>query len=301
LQISGGDTESVKTHLSGLRSLVTAGGGLHKYPQELIQPVMMASLLGSIIVQAPPPFYARTVEDSLAKSTIFILENCSDPLLNQLGSGLLASSTTDVLSPRLRHLFYEYRRTIIFRELYRINVLKPAKMELMNILNTLLSVKYSIVSLMFGAESSLLTPLQTAICYTILISEFNGIALMPRQSYSYALMRQFKAALLQTTGSWTSHTFTLIWILYIGAFSSKGEKERAWFVEELAGVFHSTGLWTVEELEGILHQFFYLDRVHGQSLAEIWDETSVLRVAGVLDNTTIYSHLVESALITPPA
>lgn len=71
----------------------------------------------------------------------------------------------------------------------------------------------------------------------------------------------------------------LIWLLFIGASSTQyyQQRERSFFVRELATAVNLHGLESWQELRSLLTQFFYIDRCYLQSCRDLWDE-----VQGVL-------------------
>ncbi|KAJ9269504.1 transcriptional regulator family: Fungal Specific TF [Paecilomyces variotii] len=71
----------------------------------------------------------------------------------------------------------------------------------------------------------------------------------------------------------------LIWLLFIGASSTQyyHQRERSFFVRELATAVNLHGLESWQELRALLTQFFYIDRCYLQSCRDLWDE-----VQGVL-------------------
>lgn len=67
-----------------------------------------------------------------------------------------------------------------------------------------------------------------------------------------------------------------MWVLCLGAHISSGQKERPWFILQLAKGTQILRLQEWEDLRCLLMQFFYLDRVYQESLRMIWDEVQLL-------------------------
>jgi hypothetical protein len=60
------------------------------------------------------------------------------------------------------------------------------------------------------------------------------------------------------------------WLLFLGAYASKGTDNYAWFMNELAMVRLScNSMATLEELRLDLQQFLYIGRIYGETLEEI--------------------------------
>jgi hypothetical protein len=68
----------------------------------------------------------------------------------------------------------------------------------------------------------------------------------------------------------------LIWILCLGAHASAGQRERPWFVLQVAVGSRVLGLRRWEDLRRLVLGFFYSDEVYGESFREIWDESCLL-------------------------
>ncbi|GAB1198858.1 hypothetical protein APSETT444_008188 [Aspergillus pseudonomiae] len=70
----------------------------------------------------------------------------------------------------------------------------------------------------------------------------------------------------------------LIWVLFIGTWSSQLLPERTFFVTELAAAVRRQGIQSWQELRSLLLNFFYVDRVHQAALRGLWDEIQLIRI-----------------------
>ncbi|KAE8359462.1 hypothetical protein BDV27DRAFT_149572 [Aspergillus caelatus] len=70
----------------------------------------------------------------------------------------------------------------------------------------------------------------------------------------------------------------LIWVLFVGAWSSQLLPERTFFVTELAAAVRRQGIQSWQELRSLLLNFFYVDRVHQTVLRGLWDEIQLIRI-----------------------
>ncbi|RDW69026.1 uncharacterized protein DSM5745_08786 [Aspergillus mulundensis] len=64
----------------------------------------------------------------------------------------------------------------------------------------------------------------------------------------------------------------LIWLLFVGACSSRMPQQRNFFVNELASAVRLQGVQSWQELRAILFGYFYVDRCYLGPLRSLWDE-----------------------------
>jgi hypothetical protein len=76
---------------------------------------------------------------------------------------------------------------------------------------------------------------------------------------------------------WTPSEELLMWVLLMGAHGAKNKPERPWYVLQLARCFERLGYADLVETSEALKGYFYLDRIHGNSLEVLWKETEILR------------------------
>jgi hypothetical protein len=62
-----------------------------------------------------------------------------------------------------------------------------------------------------------------------------------------------------------------VWVLFLGAHVSRNGKEMPWFVAHLARGLRLVGPRGRDHLRDLLQRLFYLDRVLGQNLDEVWE------------------------------
>lgn len=75
---------------------------------------------------------------------------------------------------------------------------------------------------------------------------------------------------------WAPYSDLLAWVLFLGAHCSKDQVERPFFIMELAKVVVFNGWRDLEETRQRLMGFFYVDRMYGASLAEVWNEVQTV-------------------------
>ncbi|KAE8354002.1 hypothetical protein BDV28DRAFT_132046 [Aspergillus coremiiformis] len=88
-----------------------------------------------------------------------------------------------------------------------------------------------------------------------------------------------RRALATTIPTGFFHPFPelLLWILFIGAWSSRLVPEQTFFVAELAAAVGREGIQSWQELRSLLLNFFYVDRVHRTPLRGLWEEVRRIR------------------------
>ncbi|KAL4973912.1 hypothetical protein BDW66DRAFT_97075 [Aspergillus desertorum] len=64
----------------------------------------------------------------------------------------------------------------------------------------------------------------------------------------------------------------LIWLLFVGACSTRMPNQRSFFVNELASAVRLQGIQSWQELRAILFGYFYVDRCYLGPLRALWDE-----------------------------
>ncbi|KAI9376716.1 hypothetical protein BJX61DRAFT_530715 [Aspergillus egyptiacus] len=68
----------------------------------------------------------------------------------------------------------------------------------------------------------------------------------------------------------------LIWLLFVGACSTKTPELRSFFVNELASAMRLQGVRSWQQLRAILFGYFYVDRCYLGPLRALWDEIQTM-------------------------
>lgn len=63
-----------------------------------------------------------------------------------------------------------------------------------------------------------------------------------------------------------------VWVMFIGAHSSRDHPERSFFVAEFVKGVRYLGLESCENVRELLFGFFYTDYAFWESLREVWKE-----------------------------
>ena len=91
-------------------------------------------------------------------------------------------------------------------------------------------------------------------------------------------MEDLKAALEATDlqSCWGIANEAFLWVLFVGAHMSFGQRERPWFVVALARVVPTLKLHDWIQVRNLLTRFYYSDRVFQESFRNIWEEAAML-------------------------
>jgi hypothetical protein len=101
---------------------------------------------------------------------------------------------------------------------------------------------------------------------------------LPDSGIFRSLTKQLKSALEQTDlqSLWQPHYRLFVWVTFLGAYISVGQREHSWFMMYLARAARQRDLRTSNDLKTMLQRFFYIDRIYHKGLEDLWDEASIL-------------------------
>ena len=197
-------------------------------------------------------------------------------------SGLLTLPTAKFLYPKLLRLISERRRYTLFKELCTNCYITPTPEDFFFFLVSQGSVSYHLVSMSFDAVVPHSTQIQGSIRLPLLIFGYaNIMTFEPSATYSQALVDQLKSTLQKTSLAtfWAPNYEALMWLVFIGAHISRGQKERPWFIVHLNQGARILGLQELGQLKEILVRFFYLENIYGKRLCEAWNEMQLTGLA----------------------
>lgn len=103
--------------------------------------------------------------------------------------------------------------------------------------------------------------------------------MQPSSKIARCLIEDLRTALEATDlhSCWgTAANKALLWVLFVGAHMSFGQRERPWFVVALARVVTTLELRDWMHVRGLLIRFYYSDRVFQESFRKIWEEVGIL-------------------------
>ena len=228
------------------------------------------------MTRTKPPFPARSMPaDGLSKPTQEALDGCRDPALNLMASSFYAGPSVNLLGSRLLDLVAQRCRFLLSTEFWASSGIQASPDELEYFTATEQSVDYGLLCLPFHAEGSDLTPLQeTARLALFVVGYAVFLRHEPFATYTRALVTQLRESLLKTDlrGYWSPGCSLLLWVMFIGAFVSRSQRESPWFIMHLARGIHHLKIKSEQELEDALIRYFYTERLFGVHFAEIWDQ-----------------------------
>lgn len=231
-----------------------------------------------MIQEAPALHRPRLDTLAITPATAEILESCPDPEIGRVGRAFISSENYEVLGSTFLELVLARRRMVLFEELHRLEILSPSPADLDWYENRRGSVEYDLMT----KPASTLTPEQDAIRLAMVSFTFSSILANQRATYAFSqvLTGQLKLCLDKTDikNLWRPRTKLLMWIVLMGAHGSKNKPERPWYVLQLARCFGKLGIERIEDAKEVFVEYFYLERIHGRSLKELWDEADLLRL-----------------------
>jgi len=234
---------------------------------------MSAAIERSFPILPPPsPLVAASAStyDRIASST--------DPQLKQIGTGLLDPGVASLFDDSLVQAFRDLREVTLYREFFHNQecVLPEIEVEYFNVkaYKTLHRVLY--IPFQFPRATS---PQQEPCRLALLVFWHANWAIhLPDSGIFRSLTSQLKSALEQSNlqSLWHPHDKLLIWVMFLGAYISAGQREHSWFMTYIARSARQRGLTSSKELKAVLQRFFYINRIYCKGVEDIWDEVSVL-------------------------
>jgi hypothetical protein len=102
--------------------------------------------------------------------------------------------------------------------------------------------------------------------------------IQPSSEIARCLVQDLQSALKATdlSASWGSLSTTLIWVLFLGAHMSCGQRERPWFIAALAKAARKCGHNSWTDSRTSLLSYYYSDRVFEVPFRVIWTEIESL-------------------------
>ncbi|ETI20302.1 hypothetical protein G647_08336 [Cladophialophora carrionii CBS 160.54] len=230
---------------------------------------MTRSLPAAPPTSSLPSLPARLVEE--------IRQNVSDDV-KKMGTGILTPDVDTLLDWRISQAFRDMRDVVQYREYYHEKQELPVQEENDYINARSYQFRYAALSAPFEPRAPA-SDKEEACRLALLIFWFSNYQVTaPDSALNRTLTAQLKTALQSSDlkGLWGPHFDLLTWVLMLGAFISAGQRERPWFVLNLAKVSKVLRLRGWDELREMLLKFYYLDRIYAKGMRDIWDEASLL-------------------------
>ena len=202
----------------------------------------------------------------------------TDPQLKRIGTRLLEPAIATLFDESLVQAFHDLREVILYREFFHNQecMLPEIEVEYFSVkayetLHRALSIPFQFPR----ATSPQQEPCRLAL---LVFWHANYAIYLPNSGIFRSLTRQLKSALEQSDPQslWQPHYRLFIWVMFLGAYISVGQREHPWFTMYLARAARQRGLTSSTDLKAVLQPFFYLDRIYRKGLQDIWDEASIL-------------------------
>jgi hypothetical protein len=230
-------------------------------------------MTGSFPISPPPsPLVAAS------KSTYETIASNTDPRLKQIGTGLSEPDIANLFNESLVHAFHDLREVILYREFFHKQECILPKIEVEYFSVKAYQTLYRALSIAFEFRG-VRSPQQEPCRLALLVFWYANYAIhLPDSGMLRSLTMQLKSALEQSDPQslWQPHCRLFIWVTFLGAYISVGQREHCWFMMYLARAARLQGLSTSHDLKVVLQPFFYIDRIYSKGLERVWDEASML-------------------------
>jgi len=196
-----------------------------------------------------------------------------------IGTAILEPSVTSLFDWQLAQAFRDLREVMLYREYYQFQSQAPPPAELDHFNIKSYNLRYLILTLPFQMVPPASDKQEPCRLALLIFWNANYMVANPDSALFRALTTQLKVALEKSDmqGVWGPHFELLMWVLFLGAHISGGQRERPWFVLNLARGARILKLGEWDNVRKMLLRFFYLDRVYQKSFQEAWQEAKMLQ------------------------
>lgn len=223
---------------------------------------------------APPTSSLPSLPPSLVEE---IRQDVSDDV-KKMGIGLPTSDADALLDWRISQACRDMRDVVQYREYYHEKQVLPVEEENDYINAKSYQFRYAVLSAPFEPRAPA-SDKEESCRLALLIFWFSNYQVgAPDSALNRTLTAQLKTALQGSDlkSLWGPYYQLLTWVLMLGAFISAGQRERPWFVMNLAKVSRVLKLQEWSEVRALLLKFYYLERIYAKGMQDIWEEVSIL-------------------------
>lgn len=234
----------------------------------------MCAALTRSLPAAPPTSTLPSLPPPLLEQ---IRLNVSDDI-KKMGTSILTRDIDTLLDWRISQAFRDMRDVVQYREYYHEKQDLPVQEENDYINAKSYQFRYAVLSAPFEPRAPA-SDKEEGCRLALLIFWFSNYQVTaPDSALNRTLTAQLKTALQGSDlkGLWGPYYELLTWVLMLGAFISAGQRERPWFVMNLAKVSRVLKLQEWTQVRGLLLKFYYLDRIYAKGMRDIWEEASLL-------------------------
>ncbi|EXJ69484.1 uncharacterized protein A1O5_07520 [Cladophialophora psammophila CBS 110553] len=278
IEVITGNQKEIFAHVSGLQKLIAWRGGYHGIPPHATELILSTSYMCAALTRSLPAAPPTSALPSLPASLVEeIRQNVSEDV-KKMGRGILTADIDTILDWRISQAFRDMKDVVQYREYYHEKQLLPAPEENDYISAKSYHFRYAALSAPFEPREPA-SDKEEACRLALLIFWFSNFQISrPDSALNRTLTSQLKSALQASDlkGLWGPHYQLLAWVLLLGAYISAGQRERPWFVLNLARVSRVLRLQNWDEVRQLLLQFFYLDRIYAEGMRQSWEEASLL-------------------------
>ena len=263
-------------HLDGVARLLKLRRGFDGVARKAIEAIMVGSTWRAVRTRTKPilPTIADNVVISQERFAQILLH--SDPSVARQGEGLLSSELTNNFDQSMVRLLEDARIAWVCFEQIGIYDFPPAEKRSISIKKA--NIDHRLLSYPFDYYG-VYRPVQEACRQAfVLYSNAHYNVVQPSSKIARCLVEDLKVALEKTDmrSCWDDAYRALLWVLFLGAHMSFGQRERPWFVTVLARVVLKLESPSWFSVRAELVRFYYSDRVFQDSFRKIWEEAEIL-------------------------
>ncbi|KIW58095.1 hypothetical protein PV05_02645 [Exophiala xenobiotica] len=278
IEVITGNQKEIFAHVSGLQKLIAWRGGYQGIPPHATELILSSSYMCAAMTRslptAPPTSSLAGLPPSLVEE---IRQNLKEDT-RQMGTGILTQDADNIMDWRISQAFRDMTDVVQYREYHHEKQLEPREDELDYINAKSYQFRYAALSAPFEPRAPA-SDKEEACRLSLLIFWFTNYQMsQPDSALNRTLTAQLKAALQASDmkGLWGPYHELLAWVLLLGAFISAGQRERPWFVLNLAKVTRVLRLQDWADVRAVLLKYFYLDRIYAKGMEASWEEASLL-------------------------
>jgi hypothetical protein len=160
----------------------------------------------------------------------------TDPHLKDIGKGILNPEVIAMFDCKMIQAFRDLREVILYREYFHCNecTLPVDEVEYFN--NKSYHLRYLALTIPFERQTHTTYKQEPCRIALLIFWNANYLTCQPDSALFRALTTQLKSTLEQSDLElfWGPHHTLLMWVLFLGAHISAGQRERPWFIMNLA-------------------------------------------------------------------
>ncbi|KIW09982.1 hypothetical protein PV08_11758 [Exophiala spinifera] len=278
IEVITGNQKEIFAHVSGLQKLIAWRGGYHGIPPHATELILSTSYMCAAMTRTLPASPPTSTLASLPPNLIEdINRNLADDT-RQMGTGILTPEVDTILDWRISQAFRDMTEVVRYREYYHEKQMQPGEEEVDYINAKSYQFRYAVLSAPFEPRAPT-SDKEEACRLALLIFWFTNYQMsQPDSALNRTLTTQLKSALQVSDlkGLWGPYHELLAWVLLLGAFISAGQRERPWFVLNLAKVCKVLRLQGWTDVRSVLVKYFYLDRIYAKGMQASWEEAAMI-------------------------